>query len=223
MKIICGFQYELYTTDEQRSALSRNAGCRRFVFNKALELQNERKKNSLSLLHYKELCLELVKWKKEQKTVFLREAMSQPLQQALKDLDRAIADSFRPKSDSARKEWPKFKTKDIGDGFRIPQFKPEHIDDANGRVKLPKIGWMRYRKSRPLAFKCADGSMKSGTVRQIHIRKDCGHWFVVFTTEFDIEMPDPKALDVGIDLGVVHAVATSDGQFFDLNTGRSVR
>ncbi len=220
MKIICGFQFELHTTDEQRSALSRNAGCRRFVFNKALELQNERRKNGLSLLRYKELCLELVKWKKEEKTVFLKEAMSQPLQQALKDLDRAIADSFRPKSDSARKEWPKFKTKDIGDGFRIPQFKPEHIDDANGRVKLPKIGWMRYRKSRPLAFKCADGSMKSGTVRQIHIKKDCGHWFVVFTTEFDIEMPDPKALDVGIDLGVVHVVATSDGQFFDLNTGR---
>ena len=220
MKIICGFQYELYTTDEQRSALSRNAGCRRFVFNKALELQNERKKNGLSLLRYKELCLELVKWKKEEKTVFLKAAMSQPLQQALKDLDRAIADSFRPKSDSAHKEWPKFKSKDIGDGFRIPQFKPEHIDDANGRVKLPKIGWMRYRKSRPLAFKCADGSMKSGTVRQIHIKKDCGHWFVVFTTEFDIEMPDPKELDVGIDLGVVHAVATSDGQFFDLNTGR---
>lgn len=173
------------------------------MFNKALELQNECKKSGLSLLRYKELCLELVKWKKEEKTVFLKEALSQPLQQALKDLDRAIADSFRPKSDPARKEWPKFNSKDIGDGFRIPQFKPEHIDDANGRVKLPKIGWMRYRRSRPLAFKCADGSMKSGTVRQIHIRKDCGHWFVVFTTEFDIEMPDPKALDVGIDLGVV--------------------
>ena len=72
------------------------------------------------------------------KDCFSQRAMSQPLQQALKDLDRAIADSFRPKSDSARKEWPKFKTKDIGDGFRIPQFKPEHIDDANGRVKLPQ-------------------------------------------------------------------------------------
>ena len=65
MKIICGFQYELHTTDEQRSALSRNAGCRRFVFNKALELQNERKKSGLSLLRYKELCLELVKWKSQ--------------------------------------------------------------------------------------------------------------------------------------------------------------
>ena len=52
MQIICGFQYELYTTDEQRSALSRNAGCRRFVFNKALELQNERKKNGLSCVRF---------------------------------------------------------------------------------------------------------------------------------------------------------------------------
>ena len=38
MKLLCGFKYELLTTDEQRSALSRTAGCRRFVFNKALEL-----------------------------------------------------------------------------------------------------------------------------------------------------------------------------------------
>ena len=104
MKIICGIRYELYTTDEQRSALSRNAGCRRFVLNKALELQNEHKKNGLSLLRYKELCLELVKWKKEEKTVFLKEAMSQPLQQALKDLDRAIADSFRPNGRNSKQK-----------------------------------------------------------------------------------------------------------------------
>lgn len=64
--------------------------------------------------------------------------MSQPLQQALRDLDRAIGDSFRPNSDPAHKGWPKFKAKDIGDGFRIPQFAPEHIDDANGRVKLQR-------------------------------------------------------------------------------------
>ena len=45
----------------------------------------------------------------------------------------------------------------IGDGFRIPQFKPEHIDEVNGRVKLPKVGWLRYRNSRPIAVKGADG------------------------------------------------------------------
>ena len=59
-----------------------------------------------------------------------------------------------------------------------------------------------------------------GVVKQIHIKKDCGHWFVNFTTEFEIEAPEMKALDVGIDVGVVHAVTTSDGRFFDLDTAK---
>ena len=146
--------------------------------------------------------------------------MSQPLQQVLRNLDRAIKDSFRPKGDPARKEWPKFKAKDVGDGFRIPQFKATDIDDANGRVKLPKIGWVRYRKTRPIAFRNADGTLTKGTVRQIHVNKDCGHWYVVFTTEFEIEPPQMKAAEIGIDIGVVHAVALSDGRFFDLNTDK---
>ena len=45
--------------------------------------------------------------------------MSEPLQQTLKDLDRAICESLHPKSEASRKGWPKFKAKDIGDGFRI--------------------------------------------------------------------------------------------------------
>ena len=218
MKIFCSFKFELLANEVQRSALSRNAGCRRFVFNKALELQNERKAQGRKLLSYCEMASELVRWKKADETSFLKEAMSQPLQQALRDLDRAVRDSFRPKSDPAHKQWPKFKAKDIGDGFRIPQFKPDDIDDVNGRVKLPKIGWIRYRRTRSIAYKNADGSLSSGTVKQIHFNKDCGRWFVVFTTEFDVVRPEMKALDVGIDIGVVHAVATSCGRFYDLDT-----
>ena len=221
MKIVCSFKFELLASEVQRSALSRNAGCRRFVFNKALALQNERKAKGEKLLSYGEMASELVRWKKKEETAFLKESMSQPLQQALRDLDRAIrGDSFRSKNDPARKGWPKFKAKDIGDGFRIPQFKEADIDDVNGRVKLPKIGWMRYRRTRPIAFKNADGSLTSGTVKQIHVNKDCGRWFVVFTAEFVVVRPDMKALDVGIDIGVVHAVATSNGEFYDLDTDK---
>ena len=80
MKLLCGFKYELLTTDEQRSALSRTAGCRRFVFNKAPELQNKRREKGLAPLRYAELTRELTVWKKEQETDFLKQAMSQPLQ-----------------------------------------------------------------------------------------------------------------------------------------------
>ena len=80
MKIICSYKYELLANDVQRSALSRNAGCRRFVFNKALALQNERKAKGEKLLSYGEMASELVQWKKAEETSFLKEAMSQPLQ-----------------------------------------------------------------------------------------------------------------------------------------------
>ena len=148
MKITCAFQYELYVDETRRAALSRNAGCRRFVFNQALGIQNERKSKGEKLLTYKELAHELVLWKKQPETAFLREAMAQPLQQALLDLDRAISDSFRPKSDPAHKGWPKFKAKDIGDGFRVPQFAPEHIDDANGECQDFCV-WGGYSRGSP--------------------------------------------------------------------------
>ena len=125
------------------------------------------------------------------------------------DLDRAIKDTFRKKGDPAKKRWPRFKAKDIGDGFRLPQVKPQDIDEPNGRVKLPKLGWLRYRRSRPLAFKCGDGTLIPGKVKQAHITKDCGKWFVTFATEFEIPDPVMKEKDVGIDVGIVHAVCRS--------------
>ncbi len=59
MKFLRSFKHEFITSDEQRCALSGNAGCRRFVFNKALALQNARRKKGLARFRYKELCNEL--------------------------------------------------------------------------------------------------------------------------------------------------------------------
>lgn len=217
MNLFCNFKYELITDDTRRAALSRFAGCRRAVFNKALELQNERKAKSEKPIPYLEMAHLLVEWKQTGEMSFLKEAPSQALQQALMDLDRAIKDSFRKKGDPAKKSWPRFKAKDIGDGFRIPQVKSQDIDEPNGRVKLPKLGWVRYRRSRPLAFECADGTLIPGKVKQIHVTKDCGKWFVTFATEFDIPDPVMKEKDVGIDVGIVHAVTLSSGETFDLD------
>ena len=61
MKITCAFKYELYVDETRRAALSRNAGCRKFVFNKALDIQNEKAKGE-KLLTYNELARELVLW-----------------------------------------------------------------------------------------------------------------------------------------------------------------
>lgn len=218
MQITCSFRFELQPDKDQRSLMSRTAGCCRLVFNKALALQNELKEQHQKLLTYNELSQKLTAWKKESETIFLREVPSQPLQQTLMDLCKGISDSFRKSGDPAKKGWPHFKSKDIGDGFRLPQIKPEHIDEGNARVKLPKLGWVRYRKSRDMRFQNGNGSWVKGCVKQATVSKEVGKWFISFAVVFEIEQPAMKTLDVGIDLGVVHAVTTSDGWFFDLNT-----
>ena len=103
MNLFCNFKYELIADDTRRSALSRFAGCRRAVFNKALELQNDRKAKSEKPISYLEMAHLLVEWKQTEEMAFLKEAPSQALQQTLMDLDRAIKDTFRKKGDPAKK------------------------------------------------------------------------------------------------------------------------
>ena len=68
---------------------------------------------------------------------------SQALQQSLKNLSQALKEAF---DKTNPKQFPKFKKKGDKDSFRYPQgFK---VDNENGRMFLPKIGWVRYHKSQ---------------------------------------------------------------------------
>ena len=72
---------------------------------------------------------------------WLKETPSQALQQTLKDLERAYKNFF-----SKRADFPRFKKKGQSDSYRYPQ--GCKLDQSNRRIFLPKLGWMRYRKSR---------------------------------------------------------------------------
>ncbi len=86
-----------------------------------------------------------------------------PLQHALKDCDRAFKNFF-----AKRARFPRFKRKGVSDSFRYPDARQFKIDAGNSRVFLPKLGWMRYRKSRELL----------GTARNITVSGHGGKWFV---------------------------------------------
>jgi putative transposase len=134
-------------------------------------------------------------WKGDSATAFLSEAPSQALQQALKNLDRAYVNFFEGCA-----ERPRFKKKGRRDSFRYPQgFK---IDCASGRVFLPKLGWMRYRKSRDIA----------GTPKQITVSLVAGKWYVSIQTERVVAEPTHlSASQVGLDMGVARLLTYSDG------------
>ena len=85
MKANIAYKFELMPTREQTRIFAQAAGCRRFVWNKATELQKQRLEHNLPFLNYAELCEKLTCWKQEDDMLWLQDAPSQALQQGLKD------------------------------------------------------------------------------------------------------------------------------------------
>jgi putative transposase len=94
-------------------------------------------------LGYAGLCKLLTEWRNSAETAWLADAPVHPLQQTLKDLERAYANFFAKRAD-----FPRFKKKGQSDSFRYPDPKQIKLDQANSRMFLPKLGWLRYRNSR---------------------------------------------------------------------------
>jgi len=144
---------------EQTRNMRRFAGSCRFVFNKALALQKERSEQDEKKLGYAELCRRLTEWRNGKETPWLKDSPTHPLQQTLKDLGRAYTNFFAKRAD-----FPRFKKEGQSASFRYPDPKQIKLDQANNRIFLPKLGWLRYRKSRGVlrTVKNATISLSSG-------------------------------------------------------------
>lgn len=94
MRKLRAFKFRLSPKPKQELLLRRAAGCRRYVFNKGLEIQKERYEKGGKKLSYAGLCKELTSWKHQSDSAFLVAAPSQVLQQALKDLERSYENFF---------------------------------------------------------------------------------------------------------------------------------
>lgn len=198
MQRLQAFKYELMPNGEQQRQMRRFAGSCRFVFNKALALQKERYEQGEKKLGYAGLCKLLTEWRSDTETVWLADAPVHPLQQTLKDLERAYSNFFAKRAD-----FPRFKKKGQSDSFRYPDAKQIKLDQDNGRVFLPKLGWLRYRNSRDVL----------GTVKNITVSHNSGKWFVSIQTEREVAQPVPSGDAVGIDMGVARFATLSDGTF----------
>lgn len=201
MLIRKAYKFRLITNGEQHKMLSQFDGNCRFVFNKALSLQMQRREAGEKHLSYVDLSRELTGWKKQSEWEWLNNSPSHTLQHSLKQLEAAYKNFFEK-----RAAFPKFKKKGMGSGIRFPEIKPEHMDPSNGRIKLPKLGWMRFRQSRKI----------HGVVKNATVSKSGEHWYISIQTEQEVEQPIPKATScVGLDMGVARFSTDSNGLFIE--------
>ena len=188
------FKYCLRPNRETSEFFARFAGSCRWVYNRGLEQRKrawEEEKRSITLYRQNN---ELTNLKKQEETSWLKEVHSQILQQSLSDLDKAYAAFFsRVKSGTQAPGYPRFRCKGDGDSFRYPQ----GVKVSEDRVFLPKIGWVRFRKSREV----------EGCIKQTTVIREGDRWYVCFSCEIDVDMPPPSPSPSIIGIVRAHTVS----------------
>ncbi|EHN6577954.1 transposase [Salmonella enterica subsp. enterica serovar Anecho] len=198
MKRLQAFKFQLRPNGQQERNMRRFAGACRFVFNRALALQNENHQAGNKYIPYIKMTSWLIGWKAEPETQWLKESPSQPLQQSLKDLERGYKNFFQK-----RAAFPRFKKRGQNDAFRYPQ--GVKLDQPNSRISLPKLGWVNYRNSREII----------GKVKNVTVSQSCGKWYVSIQTEYEVADPVHNAESmIGLDAGVTKLATLSDGTIY---------
>ena len=133
MQRLQAFKFELMPDGDQARDMRRFAGSCRFVFNRALAMQQALHEQGAKKLGYPALCKCLTEWRNSPETAWLADAPVHPLQQTLKDLERAYTNFFAKRAD-----FPRFKKKGRSrDSFRYPDPKQIKLDQASQQPPVP--------------------------------------------------------------------------------------
>jgi len=208
---IKAFRFQLRTRPGAEAQLRRFAGMGRWVWNAALAEQKARHERGEKYAGHAEMCKWLTAWRNAPATAWLGDGPSHPQQQVLRRLDEAYRRFFdAAKAGTAGGRGgvapPGFKSRGQDPGIRFPDPKQFSLDAANGRIKLPKLGWLRMRMSQPVA----------GELRNVSITHEGSgkqeRWFVALQVQTNETVPAlGLAPTLGIDLGLAAFVSTSDG------------
>lgn len=192
-------RFRLYPTAEQVVGLEKHCGYARFVWNLACEQQSWWTARRGPAPGYAEQNRQLTQARVENPWLAAGSVIVQ--QQALRDFAAAMAGFFRG---SHRK--PGFRKRGRAEGFRIVAVRPSDVRRVNrrwSRVRVPKVGWVRFRRSRPVA-----------EARSFRVTRDrAGRWSVSFAVVVPgpVEGPGSGSV-VGVDRGVVVSAALSTGE-----------
>jgi len=195
------YQFQLRTKPAVEAKLRAWSGMGRWIWCRALAEQIARHERGEKYAGYVEMAKWLTAWRNDPETAWLADGYTHPQQYVLRWLDAAYRRFFAKKGG-----FPKFKGRGQEPGLRLADTKQFTLDQANSRIKLPKIGWVRLRLSRPV-----EGEIRNATIT----REGC-RWFISIQVKSADTVP---ALDVaptlGIDLGLVKFLSTSDGEMVE--------
>jgi IS605 OrfB family transposase len=196
-------RFRLQPTAAQEAAFADHCAHARFVWNLAVEQHAQWRPGRKSAPNLAEQCRQVTEARAE--FAWLAGGSVIVQQQALKDFAQAMSNFF-----SGTHRRPTWRKRGQNEGFRIVGVKDSDIRRLSrnvGEVKVPKVGWVRFRWSRAIP-----GGAKSFRVT----RDRAGRWHVAFAV-IPEPMPAPGTGGVvGVDRGVVVSAALSTGELLNI-------
>jgi putative transposase len=199
MVINKAYKFRIYPNKAQAILINKTIGCSRFVFNHFLSLWDRVYKETGKGLTYGTCSAKLPTMKKE--FVWLKDVDSIAIQSSVRSLADAYTRFFK-KQNSA----PRFKSKKNNVQSYTTKQTNENIAVVGNKIKLPKLGLVRFAKSREVK-----GRILNATVR----RKPSGRYFVSLLVETEVqELPKTHSY-IGMDVGLKDFAILSDGTTYE--------
>jgi putative transposase len=199
MKERSAYKFRIYPNEAKARLFRRTAGCCRLVYNTCLEQKTLERHRSdprrLTAIDQHKMLREL-----KAHAPFLKEVPHHCLLQAVIDLHRGFTNFFE-----GRAAYPKPRRKYRDESFRHPDAK--QIMFRGGEIFLPKARWVKIVAHREIV----------GTVKNVTVSVSGDHWYASIQIEREIQEPAIReTVELGGDIGVVNALAMSDGTVYDL-------
>ena len=195
------FKYRLYPTPAQDTALHGMLATACDVYNSLVNWRKYTYEVEGKSPDFYEQKKALPLWKKAHPELSL--VHSQVLQDVVKRVDRAFDAFFRRVKAGETPGYPRLKGKGQYDSLTYPQ--EGGFDVGLDAIRLSKVGMVKAVVHRPLP----------GTVKTCTVRLQAGKWFACITCEVEAEALPPSSEQVGIDVGLNHFAALSNGEFVE--------
>ena len=207
MIMIISKKIRLKPTKEQETQLWKSVGTARWVYNWALERQQENYKNGGKFIYDNELRKEITQLKKQEEFRWLSDVSNNVAKQAVKDACNAYKRFFKGQSSA-----PKFKS-------RRKSNKSFYNDTAKLKVKnksvlIEKVGWIKTSEQLPMDIKYLNP----------RVSYDNKYWYLSVSYRREFTQPELTDEVIGIDLGIKTLAVCSNGvDFKNINKTAKVR
>ena len=204
--VIVSIRQRLYPTEQVETQLRGHCSHARFVWNLGLEHRSQYRPHRTLRLNLAAQMRELALLR--QCTPWLAVGSSSVQQQALRDLDQAFQNWWENPGHFGRPTWRKAEQ---NEGFRVVGLQVRRSNRKWGEVQVPKVGWVTFRLTRSWTDVASCKSARVTLNRS-------GQWHVSFTAPQPAFNRAATHQTVGLDLGIVTSIATSDGALLAMPT-----